>query len=180
MNSRQFDLPRGLRSANSARAVTLALTLALGGCQTVGPGASVIEDEEVTRIASPTNIASLTDVVQRNPNDPQAYNMRGSVFGRAGRYQEALDDFNQAIKIDPKYTQAYANRSDGRAAIHGVVGDLYTKLTVTRRRTRARRTGWPRPTPRGTRRRRLHLLPSRRRDAHEPDHRSAPVAPQTQ
>jgi hypothetical protein len=49
----------------------LLTTLLLGGCQTVGGGA-IIEDEEVMRIASPTNIASLSDVVRRNPRDPQA------------------------------------------------------------------------------------------------------------
>src|SRR5687768_2448801 len=89
----------------------LAAVLALGGCQTIGNGgASMVENEEVARIASPTNIASLSDVIRRNPNDPQAFNMRGSVYGRAARYQEALEDFNQAIRIDPKYAQAYANR----------------------------------------------------------------------
>ena len=31
---------------------------------------------------SPANIASLTEVVTRNPKDPQAYNMRGTVFGQ--------------------------------------------------------------------------------------------------
>jgi tetratricopeptide (TPR) repeat protein len=86
------------------------LALLTGACQTVGGGA-IVEDKEEKRIASPTNIASLSDVVRRNPGDPQAYNMRGSVYGRAARFQEALDDFNQAIKIDSKYAQAYANRA---------------------------------------------------------------------
>ena len=34
------------------------------------------------------NIASLTDVIQRNPNDPVAYNTRGIAYAKAGNYQE--------------------------------------------------------------------------------------------
>src|SRR5689334_13623686 len=67
-------------------------------------------EQETAQAATPANIASLTEVVQRNPNDAQAYNMRGSVFGRAGRNQEALADFDRAISLDANYAQAYANR----------------------------------------------------------------------
>ncbi len=74
----------------------------------VGTGAP--ESEDTLYATSPANIASLTDVVTRNPNDPQAYNMRGSVFGQAGRYDKALADFDKAIGIDANYAQAYANR----------------------------------------------------------------------
>ena len=84
----------------------VALTgLALGGCSSIMnmPGGPV---DEPTLAASPANLASLTDVVSKNPNDPQAYNMRGSVLGQSGRYQEALADFDKAIALDPNYSQA--------------------------------------------------------------------------
>ena len=86
--------------------------LALAACSTIGggTGASAPEAEDAAYATSPANIASLTDVVARNPQDPQAYNMRGSVLGQAGRHAEALADFDKAIGIDPNYVQAYANR----------------------------------------------------------------------
>src|SRR6478672_1502975 len=85
----------------------------LSGCiNTVTPGTSLMPESEETQLAaSPANIASLTEVVQRNPSDPQAYNMRGSVLGLAGRHEEALSDFNKAISLDAQYAQAYANRA---------------------------------------------------------------------
>jgi tetratricopeptide (TPR) repeat protein len=84
----------------------LVLGALLAGCSTtaVTPSANAIpESEEAQLAASPANIASLTEVVQRNPSDPQAYNMRGSVLGLAGRHEEALSDFNKAVSLDPQY-----------------------------------------------------------------------------
>src|SRR5690242_8142582 len=88
------------------------VALALGGCSTAlnDIGGATPQSEDALYATSPANIASLTDVVKANPNDPQAYNMRGTVFGQGGRYDEAIADFNKAIAIDANYAQAYANR----------------------------------------------------------------------
>ena len=93
------------------RAALLVAALALGACGTTGSIGSVAEDADATQ-ATPANIASLSEVIQRNPNDAQAYNMRGSVLGRAGRNQEALADFNRAIEIDAAEEAIASRRFD--------------------------------------------------------------------
>ncbi len=66
--------------------------------------------------ARTANLTSLGEVVQRNPNDPQAFNMRGTVLARTGRNAEALADFSRAIQIDPNYAQALPTAPSSTAA----------------------------------------------------------------
>src|SRR5262245_66532009 len=70
--------PAPIRIVTSLGAVVVAG--ALGGCGGLGLSTS---EPDANVAATSTNIASLTEVVQRNPNDPQAYNVRGAVLGRA-------------------------------------------------------------------------------------------------
>ena len=92
----------------AGHALCVAVGLALAGCSSVLDHGGLAP--EATYSASPANIASLTDVIQSQPNDPQAYNMRGTVLASSGRRKEALIDFNKAVQLDPKYSEAFANR----------------------------------------------------------------------
>ena len=90
----------------------LLAALGLSACDTVsrsGPSVAVLEDD--SQGTSKVNISSLSEVIQRNPSDPSAYNTRGAAYARVGRYSDAVSDFNRALQIDPNYAPAYANRA---------------------------------------------------------------------
>ena len=102
-----FDamLVRDDREPSTSLSATARAALILGAAaarrlRAPASAPSVSQDPDPPGRDSPANIASLTEVVQRNPNDAQAYNVRGTVLGRAGRNQEALADFNRAIELD--------------------------------------------------------------------------------
>src|SRR6185437_7339876 len=97
--------------------------LALAACQTGGPAGELTKID--TAQSSSENIASLSAVIARNPQDPEAYNVRGSAYGRGGKYREALQDFDAAIQLRPNFYQAYANR----ALIHRFMGNQANALS---------------------------------------------------
>ena len=54
------------------------------------------EKDEALSATSQSNLASLGEVIQKHPEDPQAYNMRGTVLAAGGQPEAALADFNKA------------------------------------------------------------------------------------
>ena len=96
--------PLGLLLADRSRLAALRHGEPVGPC-----GIAVVEDD--SQGTSNVNISSLTEVIQRNPSDPSAYNTRGAAYARVGRYGDAISDFNQALQLDPNYAPAYANRA---------------------------------------------------------------------
>ena len=100
------------RRATAGRLMALSVAaLALAACsETLGsfnPQTSrVAEVDSESPSANAGNIASLTDVIQRNPNDSVAYNTRGIAYAKAGNYKSAIDDFTKALEIEPKAVSA--------------------------------------------------------------------------
>ena len=87
------------RTTMRGLALTAALMsgLVLASCQSIPTG----EFNNIDKAQGLSeNIASLSAVIQRNPQDPEGYNVRGSAYGRAGQYQAALKDFDQAIQLN--------------------------------------------------------------------------------
>src|SRR5262245_20413967 len=95
--------------------------LPLAACQS-GPAGEITTID--TAQGSSEKIASLTSVIDRNPSDPESYNVRGSAYGRAGKYRQALTDFDKALELNPNFYQAYSNR----ALIYRYVGDQASAL----------------------------------------------------
>ena len=124
---RSGDRMTKIRMAGS---LAFVLALALAGCQT-GPTGELATIEVAQ--GSSENISSLTSVIDRNPSDPEAYNVRGTAYGRGGRYREAMADFNKALELRPTFYQAYANR----ALIERFLGDQTAALDLRGQTSRA-------------------------------------------
>ena len=107
-----FVVPR----AKAGLIGAVAMAAALAGCETYGGGGAaatrqfaVVETDSTG--ATNVNIASLTEVIQRNPNDAGAYVTRGAAYARSGQFNDAIGDFSKAVQIDPNSASAYNNRA---------------------------------------------------------------------
>ncbi len=99
-----------MRGGNWLAAAGLALALA--GCDTVSTMTAqpIAELDTASAAEASVNIGSLTEVINRNPNDPGAYNTRGAAYARVGRFSDAIADFTKAVQLDPNLASAYTNR----------------------------------------------------------------------
>ena len=118
MKLRGSDTVAQTSRAISARLIAMPLVMLVGlglaGCETAGSVGSVgLGVAEVTPRSNETsvNIASLSDVVSRNPRDPEAYNTRGAAYARQGDFDKAVADFTKAVTIDPNNAAAFTNRA---------------------------------------------------------------------
>jgi tetratricopeptide (TPR) repeat protein len=95
---------------------------------------TVQRDRQLEEASSATGriVAALTEQVKRSPNDAVLRVRLGEGLGAMGKYQQAIDQLNAALKIDPKHTGAYldlgmiAKLANDKAAAEG-----YFKKVVT-------------------------------------------------
>ena len=106
--------------------VSIAAAFILAACTGSQPVDSIKVD---LAQGSESNIASLTEVVDKNPQSAEAFNVRGTAFGLAGKHKEALADFGRAIELNPRFYKAYANRALVHRALNDPVSavNAYTK-----------------------------------------------------
>jgi tetratricopeptide (TPR) repeat protein len=105
------DLTIGGPNFRKVIPIAALAAIALAGCTSTRSSTPSAKAEIDTSSASQVNISSLSSVVDQNPADAGAYNVRGTAFGKAGKLNEALADFDKAIQINPGFYQAYANRA---------------------------------------------------------------------
>lgn len=60
---------------------------------------------------------TLKAAIERNADNPAAFNQLGLVYRKLGRFQDAERAYREAVRIDPSYANAYLNL--------GVLCDLY-------------------------------------------------------
>ena len=44
------------------------------------------------------------------PADAKAFDTRGNVFNNNRQYDRAIEDYNEAVRLDPKFAQAFMDR----------------------------------------------------------------------
>jgi tetratricopeptide (TPR) repeat protein len=101
------------------RVIALVAVLCLAS-----PGFAQTRDEHWKRCADSSvepdlGIGACTALIQSGSetttNLSIAYNNRGADYKDKGEYARAIQDFDQAIRLDPAYAQAYASRCDAHA-----------------------------------------------------------------
>ena len=70
--------------------------------------------------------------ITQNPNKPEYYLFRGISNSRIDKMTEAIDDFNKAKEINPKYAKAYQNLADVKIRLKDYHGALLEADTAVK------------------------------------------------
>jgi tetratricopeptide (TPR) repeat protein len=80
-----------------------------------------------------TEISIWEDTTRKRPDNSRAWSDLGDAFARAGNFDEAIRDYDKALKLDPYYAKAYNNRGNARSdANHDLdaIGDYDKAITL--------------------------------------------------
>lgn len=58
--------------------------------------------EEIKHLSAPDAINQLTEHIASNPEDDEAYYLRGMKYWSLGLRKEAINDFHSALRINPE------------------------------------------------------------------------------
>ncbi|MGY3441880.1 MULTISPECIES: caspase family protein [unclassified Bradyrhizobium] len=75
-------------------------------------------------LADDPTIKSLSEKLDKNPDDGAALYRRGQVYASKGAYELAVKDFTNSLRLNPKDVEAYNNR----CWVRTVIGDLQAAL----------------------------------------------------
>jgi Tfp pilus assembly protein PilF len=75
-------------------------------------------------IADDPTVKSLTDRINKNPDDGNALYRRGQVYASKGAYNLAVNDFTDTLRLNPRDVEAYNNR----CWVRTITGDLQGAL----------------------------------------------------
>ncbi|MEN8123473.1 MAG: tetratricopeptide repeat protein, partial [Bacteroidota bacterium] len=77
------------------------------GCATEDQHTKMDSPEEKSKIEM---IQGLTKAIELDPKYVSAYYNRGIVYGKQGKFPQAIQDNTKAIELEPKHVNAYNNR----------------------------------------------------------------------
>ena len=68
--------------------------------------------EVMEQLGGERALIHANDLIELNPDDPDAFVLRGYIFSWMEKWDKALVDYGHAISLDPKCTLAYFRRSE--------------------------------------------------------------------
>jgi tetratricopeptide (TPR) repeat protein len=86
----------------------------------------VVIEQDIAKVLADTALLSIDPALQqynvdllieRYPDQAQAYVARATILVQQGNFFEAIDDYTQAIALNPQFTEAYYNRGAAYLAI---------------------------------------------------------------
>ena len=78
-------------------------------------------------------IRHYDEIVEKSIKDHDAYNDRGAIKYKLNNFQGAIDDFREAIEIDPSFAMAYSNSGSAKCRLNdfqGAINDFNEAIEI--------------------------------------------------